>query len=95
MCASNGPTAAIASLTPPVEPGAFMTKARLPSAVAMHAKSHSVSRHPERMIAAQATREARLAIADEVVVNDGHPDHLDARVAELDARYRALAAALL
>ncbi len=48
-----------------------------------------------RMIAAQATREARLAIADEVVVNDGHPDHLDARVAELDARYRALAAALL
>ena len=48
-----------------------------------------------RMIAAQASREARLAIADEVVVNDGHPDHLDARVAELDARYRALAAALL
>ena len=48
-----------------------------------------------RMISAQATRDARLAIADEVVVNDGHPDHLDARVAELDARYRALAAALL
>ena len=48
-----------------------------------------------RMISAQATRDARLAIADEVVLNDGHPDHLDARVAELDARYRALAAALL
>lgn len=48
-----------------------------------------------RMIDAQATRAARLAIADEVVVNDGHPEHLDARVAELDAHYRAMAAAPL
>ena len=48
-----------------------------------------------RMIAAQATREARLAIADDVVTNDGHPEHLDARVAELDARYRAMAAGVL
>ena len=46
----------------------------------------------DRMIAAQATREARLALADDVVLNDGAPDHLDARVAELDARYRKLAA---
>lgn len=46
-----------------------------------------------RMIAAQASRAARLAIADDVVVNDGAPEHLDARVAELDARYRVLAAA--
>ena len=46
-----------------------------------------------RMIGAQATREARLAIADDVLVNDGHPEHLDAPVAALDARYRALAAA--
>ncbi len=45
-----------------------------------------------RMIAAQATREARLALADEVIVNDGEPAHLDTRVAELDAHYRALAA---
>lgn len=44
-----------------------------------------------RMIAAQATREARTAIADDVIVNDGHPDHLDAMVAALDARYRELA----
>jgi len=45
----------------------------------------------DRMIAAQATRAQRLAIADDIVVNDGHPDHLHAAVAELDARYRALA----
>ena len=44
-----------------------------------------------RMIAAQATREARTAIADDVIVNDGHSDHLDAMVAALDARYRELA----
>lgn len=44
-----------------------------------------------RMIAAQATREARTAIADDVIVNDGHPEHLDAMVATLDARYRELA----
>ena len=47
-----------------------------------------------RMIAAQVSREARLAIADDVLVNDGHPDHLDAPVRDLDARYRALAASL-
>src|SRR5690606_23574028 len=46
----------------------------------------------DRMIAAQATREARLALADDVVVNDRAPEHLDAIVAELDARYRQLAA---
>ena len=46
------------------------------------------------MIAAQASRRERLAIADDVLVNDGHPDHLDAPVRELDARYRALAASL-
>ncbi|HET6395674.1 MAG TPA: dephospho-CoA kinase [Pseudoxanthomonas sp.] len=46
-----------------------------------------------RMIAAQAPREARLAIADDVIRNDGLPDQLDALVAELDTRYRALAAA--
>ena len=47
-----------------------------------------------RMIAAQVSREARLAIADDVLVNDGHPDQLDAPIAALDARYRALAASL-
>ncbi|MGE8246911.1 MAG: dephospho-CoA kinase [Stenotrophomonas maltophilia] len=46
----------------------------------------------DRMIAAQASREARLALADDVVVNDGHPDHLQAHVERLDRAYRELAA---
>lgn len=46
----------------------------------------------ERMIASQATRAARLAIADDVIVNDGPLDVLDRQVAALDRRYRALAA---
>lgn len=46
----------------------------------------------ERMIAAQATRAARLAIADDVIVNDGPLEALDRHVAALDRRYRALAA---
>ena len=46
----------------------------------------------ERMIAAQATRGQRLAIADDVIVNDGPLEALAAHVAALDARYRALAA---
>lgn len=44
-----------------------------------------------RMIAAQASRQARLAIADDVVVNDGAIGLLDAHVEALDRRYRALA----
>lgn len=47
----------------------------------------------ERMLAAQAPRGARLAIADDVLVNDGDLHALDMHVAELDGRYRALAAA--
>jgi dephospho-CoA kinase len=45
----------------------------------------------ERMLAAQATRRERLAIADDVIINDGPLQRLDAHVAALDARYRALA----
>lgn len=45
-----------------------------------------------RMLAAQASRRERLAIADDVIVNDGALSALDAHVAALDARYRALAA---
>jgi len=45
-----------------------------------------------RMIAAQATREARLAVADDIVVNDGPLDALQAQVEALDRRYRAMAA---
>lgn len=46
----------------------------------------------EKMIAAQATRVQRLAIADDIVVNDGHLEHLRAAAVRLDAQYRALAA---
>lgn len=45
----------------------------------------------ERMLDAQASRRERLAIADDVIVNDGPIDRLDAHVAALDVRYRALA----
>lgn len=48
----------------------------------------------ERMIAVQATRQERLAIADDVIVNDGPLNALDGHVAALDQRYRALAALL-
>lgn len=45
----------------------------------------------DRMIAAQATRAQRLAIADDVIVNDGALEALEAHVADFDARYRLLA----
>jgi dephospho-CoA kinase len=40
-----------------------------------------------KMIAAQATREARLAIADDVIENHGSEADLAARASELHARY--------
>ena len=45
----------------------------------------------ERMIAVQATRQERLAIADDVIVNDGPLEGLDGHVAALHQRYRTLA----
>ena len=48
----------------------------------------------ERMLDAQASRRERLAIADDVIVNDGPLERLDTHVAALDARYRFLAYAL-
>ena len=45
----------------------------------------------ERMIAAQASRTQRLAIADDVIVNDAGLEALDAHVAALDRCYRGLA----
>ena len=44
-----------------------------------------------RMLAAQSHRRQRLAIADDVLVNDGALETLAAHVAALDAQYRALA----
>lgn len=44
------------------------------------------------ILAAQATRDERLAVADDVVVNDGSLADLDARVSELHRGYLELAA---
>ena len=44
-----------------------------------------------RMIRAQATREQRLALAEDVIVNDGPLERLDGLVAGLHQRYLALA----
>ncbi len=45
----------------------------------------------EKMIAAQSPRAQRLAMADDIVVNDGQLSHLSEAAEELDTRYRALA----
>lgn len=45
----------------------------------------------DRMIAAQVGRKARLALAEELILNDGTPEGLAERVAELDRFYRRLA----
>jgi dephospho-CoA kinase len=47
----------------------------------------------QRMVAAQANRERRLAIADDVIVNNGSLEALATHVEALDKRYRTLAAA--
>lgn len=45
----------------------------------------------EAMIAAQATRAQRLAIADDVIINDGALEELGPHVEALDRRYRVMA----
>jgi dephospho-CoA kinase len=49
--------------------------------------------HAERMLDAQSTRAQRLAMADDVIMNDGEESALDAQVAALHARYLKLAGA--
>lgn len=46
----------------------------------------------DRMIAAQASRAQRLAIADDVLINDGDLARLKTHVVALDQRYRSMAA---
>ncbi|MBS0193796.1 MAG: dephospho-CoA kinase [Proteobacteria bacterium] len=46
-----------------------------------------------RILAAQATRDQRLAIADDAIVNDGTPEALSKNVAAVHARYLLAAAA--
>ncbi|KRG37424.1 dephospho-CoA kinase [Stenotrophomonas pictorum JCM 9942] len=45
----------------------------------------------QRMIQAQATRAQRLALADDIIVNEGTPEHLQPQVEQLDRLYRQLA----
>ncbi|WP_261643696.1 dephospho-CoA kinase [Erwinia mallotivora] len=47
----------------------------------------------EHILAAQATREQRLAVADDIIDNSGLPDDTAAHVALLDQRYRQLSRA--
>ncbi|KAB7694632.1 dephospho-CoA kinase [Plesiomonas shigelloides] len=47
----------------------------------------------EQILRAQATREQRLAVADDVINNDGDPSQLSAQVARLHQHYLQLAAA--
>ena len=47
----------------------------------------------QAMLAAQADRTARLAIADDVIVNEGAPEALAPRVAALHSKYLAQSAA--
>ena len=57
------------------------------------ARSRLARADAERIVAAQATRAARLAIADDVVANDGGLDALEAATKQLHQRYLALAQA--
>lgn len=53
----------------------------------------NVSRqHAEQILAAQATREERLAVADDVIDNDGAPETIASDVARLHAQYLTYAA---
>ncbi|MGD8573940.1 MAG: dephospho-CoA kinase [Gammaproteobacteria bacterium] len=45
----------------------------------------------DRILDAQADREQRLAVADDIIVNDSTPEALDAAVHKLDRKYRQLA----
>ncbi|KRA54787.1 dephospho-CoA kinase [Pseudoxanthomonas sp. Root65] len=49
----------------------------------------------EKMMAAQASRVERLALADDIVVNDGEIAHLQRAADDLHRRYLALAASML
>jgi dephospho-CoA kinase len=47
----------------------------------------------ERILASQSSRDARLALADDVIVNDGSFEALSSRVTQLHARYLEAASA--
>lgn len=56
------------------------------------ARDHVSREHAEQILAAQATREARLAVADDVIDNNGAPDAIASDVARLHAQYLSFAA---
>jgi dephospho-CoA kinase len=56
------------------------------------ARDQETQERAEAILAAQATREARLAVATEVITNTGTLDDLTAKVAELHAQYLETAA---
>src|SRR5262245_52042310 len=59
----------------------------------LRVRDGTAARAARQMIGAQARREARLANADDVIVNNGDRSTLDAQVARLHDQYLALAAA--
>jgi dephospho-CoA kinase len=56
------------------------------------ARDALTQRDARALLAAQAPRAARLAVADDVIVNDGAPETLAAQVAALHVKYLDLAA---
>ncbi len=56
----------------------------------LQARDGSTLEQARQILAAQVSRESRLAAADDVVVNDGDLAALRDRVAELHAKYTAL-----
>ncbi|QEW33559.1 dephospho-CoA kinase [Erwinia billingiae] len=48
----------------------------------------------EHILAAQVSRDQRLAVADDIIDNGGSPESVTARVALLDQQYRQLAGAI-
>lgn len=60
--------------------------------IARTMKRDNASRaHAEQILAAQTSREHRLAIADDVINNDGHPDAIEQHVDNLHRQYLMLA----
>jgi dephospho-CoA kinase len=59
----------------------------------LQARDHCDAGQARAMLGSQASREARLAAADDVIVNDADAADLVAKVAALHQKYRALAAA--
>jgi dephospho-CoA kinase len=53
----------------------------------LQARDGSSAGQARAMLAAQASRAARLAAADDVIMNDGDPDRLEAAVAALHHKY--------